>query len=105
MLSLKSRVRKPYIYIHILVLTNSTYSCADETTVLGTGFFGIVMKGSVVRENGESTTVAVKAVKRNVGVLYFKALLSELKIMSFIGKHSNIVSLIGACTHNIRKSK
>lgn len=42
------------------------------------------MKGSVLNErSGESVTVAVKAVKRNVGVLYFKALLSELKIMVF----------------------
>lgn len=63
------------------------------------------MRGSVQHENGESTTVAVKAVKRNVGVLYFKALLSELKIMAHIGKHNNIVSLIGACTHNIRKRR
>jgi FMS-like tyrosine kinase 1 len=63
------------------------------------------MKGTVIRENGESETVAVKAVKRNVGVLYFKALLSELKIMAFIRQHPNIVSLVGACTHNIRKRK
>ncbi|ODM97664.1 Fibroblast growth factor receptor 3 [Orchesella cincta] len=75
----------------------------DETTILGTGAFGIVWKGSVVFSNGDGITVAVKSIKRNVGVLYFKALLSELKIMAYIGKHPNIVSLVGACTHNIRK--
>jgi hypothetical protein len=35
----------------------------------------------------------------------FKALLSELKIMTYIGKHENIINLIGACTNNIQKSR
>jgi hypothetical protein len=38
-------------------------------------------------------------------VTYFKTLLSEVKIMAYIGKHPNIVTLVGACTQNIRKSK
>lgn len=61
-------------------------------------------------ENGKETLkgtnsidVAVKTVKHNVEELYFKTLLSEVKIMAHIGKHPNICSLVGACTQNIRK--
>jgi len=75
----------------------------DETSVLGTGFFGVVMKGQITHPNGDTSIVAVKKVKRNVGLVYFKALLSELKIMAHLGNHPNIVKLVGACTHNIRK--
>jgi len=73
----------------------------DETTTLGTGNFGTVMKGTVTI-NHETIPAAVKTVKKK-GVHYFKALLTELKIMAFIGKHPNIVNLIGACTQNLRK--
>lgn len=48
----------------------------------------------MVYSNGEGITVAIKTVKRNVGILYFKALLSELKIMAYIGKHPNIVIIV-----------
>jgi FMS-like tyrosine kinase 1 len=60
------------------------------------------MKGNMTI-NGETVEVAVKTVKKDAGVLHFKALLMELKIMAFIGKHPNIVNLIGACTQNLRK--
>ena len=62
------------------------------------------MRGTMVINN-EEVPVAVKTVKKDAGVLYFKALLTELKIMAFIGKHPNIVNLIGACTQNLRKRK
>lgn len=38
------------------------------------------------------------------GIEFFKALLSELKIMTYLDKHENLVNLIGACTQNIQKS-
>lgn len=48
--------------------------------------------------------VAIKTTKPlTSGKEYFKALLSELKIMTYIGGHDNIVNLIGACTQNIKK--
>lgn len=50
--------------------------------------------------------VAVKTIKPvDYGMDTFKALLSELKIMTYIGKHENIVNLVGACTTNIQKSE
>ena len=53
----------------------------------------------------DTTTVAVKMVKKNADNTYIKALASELKIMVHLGKHLNIVNLIGACTKDIAKSK
>lgn len=47
------------------------------------------------------TIVAVKTVLPNADILYFKALLTELKIMIHIGKHLNIVSLLGAVTETL----
>lgn len=52
-----------------------------------------------------TTTVAVKMVKRNVDALYIRALASELKIMIHLGRHLNVVNLLGACTRDINKSK
>jgi len=75
----------------------------DETRELGKGAFGIVMKGRVTLTTGEEKEVAVKTVKKNVGIMYFKALLSEIKIMAHIGQHPNVIGLIGCCTENIRK--
>lgn len=74
---------------------------------LGSGAFGVVMKG-VARgliDGEDSTTVAVKMVKKNAGYTYIKALASELKIMVHLGKHLNVVNLLGACTKNVAKSK
>lgn len=51
------------------------------------------------------STVAVKMVKKNVDLIYIKALASELKIMVHLGKHVNVVNLLGACTKNVANSK
>ena len=49
------------------------------------------------------TTVAVKMVKPQADITYIKALMSELKIMIHLGKHLNIVNLLGACTTGLAK--
>lgn len=51
----------------------------------------------------DSSTVAVKMVKRDADCTYIKALASELKIMVHLGKHLNVVNLLGACTKNVVK--
>lgn len=73
---------------------------------MGSGAFGVVMKGEAkgILEGEESTTVAVKMVKRNADNTYIRALSSELKIMVHLGKHINVVNLLGACTKNVTKS-
>lgn len=55
-------------------------------------------------EGQSKTTVAVKMVKKNADQSYIKALASELKIMVHLGKHINVVNLLGACTKNVAKS-
>ena len=40
--------------------------------------------------------VAVKTFKRTVGIEEFKAILAEVKIMTYLGQHSHIVKYLGA---------
>ncbi|XP_050465212.1 vascular endothelial growth factor receptor 1 isoform X2 [Cataglyphis hispanica] len=72
---------------------------------LGSGAFGVVMKAEAqgICENESVTTVAVKMVRRTTEPTYVRALASELKIMVHLGKHLNVVNLLGACTKNISK--
>ncbi|XP_043268630.1 vascular endothelial growth factor receptor 1 isoform X2 [Venturia canescens] len=72
---------------------------------LGFGAFGVVMKADAhgICEDEDVTTVAVKMVRRSTESTYIRALASELKIMVHLGKHLNVVNLLGACTKNIAK--
>lgn len=72
---------------------------------LGAGAFGVVYKAEArgIVNAEETTPVAVKMVKKTADNLYIKALASELKIMVHLGKHVNIVNLLGACTKNVTK--
>ncbi|KAL3613032.1 hypothetical protein CASFOL_043129 [Castilleja foliolosa] len=72
---------------------------------LGAGAFGVVYKAEArgIINAEETTTVAVKMVKKTADNMYIKALASELKIMVHLGKHINIVNLLGACTKNVGK--
>jgi hypothetical protein len=49
------------------------------------------------------TPAAIKTCKENAEKVHLKALLSEIKIMAYIGVHDNVVNLIGANTSNLRK--
>ena len=67
---------------------------------MGSGAFGRVLKAeaSGILSSEAVTTVAVKMVKPRADITYMKALMAELKIMIHIGKHLNIVNLLGAST-------
>lgn len=82
--------------------TIPTY-CFLLGNVLGSGAFGIVRKAEAVGiiEKGVKTTVAVKVAKRHHDSLFIKALVSELKIMIYLGQHPNVVNLLGACTKDL----
>ena len=73
--------------------------------LLGSGAFGRVLKGeaSGIVSWEPFSTVAVKMVKPQADITYIKALMSELKIMIQLGKHLNIVNLLGACTTGLAK--
>lgn len=50
-------------------------------------------------------TVAVKMVKSQTNIAALENLVSELKILIYLGSHLNVVNLLGACTKRIRKGK
>lgn len=74
---------------------------------LGKGAFGEVVmahaKGLVAGE--PTTTVAVKRVKSPPKDEDIKALIAELKIMIHIGKHVNIVNILGVVREHLKDRK
>ncbi|CAL4107186.1 unnamed protein product, partial [Meganyctiphanes norvegica] len=75
--------------------------------ILGSGAFGQVMKAEVkgLEEDGSSKIVALKMVKSQEDASQVRALALELKIMIHLGKHLNIVNLVGAHTADIEKGE
>ncbi|XP_030649990.1 macrophage colony-stimulating factor 1 receptor [Chanos chanos] len=69
--------------------------------VLGAGAFGKVVEATAYGLGKEDnvTRVAVKMLKASAHSDEKEALMSELKILSHLGHHKNIVNLLGACTH------
>lgn len=75
---------------------------------LGVGCFGRVVKAEAVgikRANEAVKTVAVKMVRSKNNFTALEALISELKILIYLGSHLNVVNLLGACTKNITKGR
>ncbi|KAF1573950.1 UNVERIFIED_CONTAM: Receptor-type tyrosine-protein kinase FLT3, partial [Eudyptes robustus] len=68
--------------------------------VLGSGAFGKVVNATAygISHAGDSVQVAVKMLKEKPDASEEDALMSELKMMTHIGSHENIVNLLGACT-------
>uniref|UniRef100_A0AAZ3S556 receptor protein-tyrosine kinase n=1 Tax=Oncorhynchus tshawytscha TaxID=74940 RepID=A0AAZ3S556_ONCTS len=67
---------------------------------LGSGAFGRVVEATAygLSHTQSSMKVAVKMLKSTARRSETQALMSELKIMSHLGPHLNIVNLLGACT-------
>uniref|UniRef100_A0A672Z2T5 receptor protein-tyrosine kinase n=1 Tax=Sphaeramia orbicularis TaxID=375764 RepID=A0A672Z2T5_9TELE len=67
---------------------------------LGSGAFGKVVRATAygLCSADTVTTVAVKMLKPNAHSTEKEALMSELKVLSYLGNHMNIVNLLGACT-------
>ncbi|KAB7500453.1 Platelet-derived growth factor receptor alpha, partial [Armadillidium nasatum] len=74
---------------------------------LGAGAFGRVLLAQVKGLNGKEspTRCAVKMCKFGHDMAHLRALITELKIMIHLGKHLNIVNLLGAHTSNIDKGE
>ncbi|XP_045895469.1 macrophage colony-stimulating factor 1 receptor 2 [Micropterus dolomieu] len=68
--------------------------------VLGSGAFGKVVEATAygLGTDNNATRVAVKMLKPSAHSEEREALMSELKILSHLGYHDNIVNLLGACT-------
>nr|AWT24648.1 PDGFRB [Protopterus annectens] len=94
-----------YIYVDPMQLPyDSSWEFRRDRLVLGrtlgSGAFGRVVEATA---HGLSNThsimkVAVKMLKTTARSSEKQALMSELKIMSHLGPHLNIVNLLGACT-------
>ncbi|XP_053498105.1 macrophage colony-stimulating factor 1 receptor isoform X1 [Ictalurus furcatus] len=69
--------------------------------ILGSGAFGKVVEATAYGLGKEDnvTRVAVKMLKASAHSDEKEALMSELKILSHLGQHKNIVNLLGACTY------
>ncbi|XP_026863919.2 receptor-type tyrosine-protein kinase FLT3 isoform X2 [Electrophorus electricus] len=67
---------------------------------LGSGAFGMVKQATAygISKPGVSVQVAVKMLKDKHQTVEKEALMSELKMLTHIGQHINIVNLLGACT-------
>ncbi|XP_019747503.1 macrophage colony-stimulating factor 1 receptor 2 [Hippocampus comes] len=67
--------------------------------VLGSGAFGKVVEATAYGLGSQDETrVAVKMLKPSAHSEEREALMCELKILSHLGYHDNIVNLLGACT-------
>ncbi|XP_030047254.1 mast/stem cell growth factor receptor Kit isoform X2 [Microcaecilia unicolor] len=68
--------------------------------ILGAGAFGKVMEATAygLQKSDSPLTVAVKMLKTSAHATEREALMSELKVLSYLGHHMNIVNLLGACT-------
>ncbi|XP_022914884.2 fibroblast growth factor receptor homolog 1-like isoform X2 [Onthophagus taurus] len=69
---------------------------------LGEGAFGKVMKAEAIDvvKAGVSSIVAVKMLKEGHTDNEMMDLVSEMEMMKMIGKHINIINLLGCCTQN-----
>ena len=58
-----------------------------------------------IKESEPQTVVAVKTLNPYAGKDLLKALMSELKILTHLGQHQNIVNLLGAITTHLQMRK
>lgn len=70
--------------------------------MLGEGAFGMVIKGIAFGIAGRagSTTVAVKMLKDDATDNEMADLVQEMEMMKIIGRHVNILNLLGCCTQD-----
>ncbi|CAG9567879.1 unnamed protein product [Danaus chrysippus] len=70
--------------------------------VLGEGEFGKVVKAECqgIVKPGVQSVVAVKMLKEGHTDAEMMALVSEMEMMKMIGKHVNIINLLGCCTQD-----
>ncbi|XP_068123102.1 receptor-type tyrosine-protein kinase FLT3 isoform X2 [Hyperolius riggenbachi] len=94
-----------YIYINFNVLEyDLKWEFPRENLeigdIIGSGAFGKVVTATAygISKPGVSLQVAVKMLKENHDSSEKDALMSELKMMTQIGHHDNVVNLLGACT-------
>ena len=75
--------------------------------VLGEGHFGNVCEGMAkdVTESGLSIKVAVKTPNNPYDVTQVHSLMCEIKVLSNLENHLNLVNMVGACTTDFQSGK
>uniref|UniRef100_A0AAY5KRX2 receptor protein-tyrosine kinase n=1 Tax=Esox lucius TaxID=8010 RepID=A0AAY5KRX2_ESOLU len=95
---------RAHTHIHITLVHPSLADLAvcvlAVGKTLGSGAFGKVVRATAygLCSADSVTTVAVKMLKPSAHSTEKEALMSELKVLSYLGNHINIVNLLGACT-------
>jgi len=69
-------------------------------SILGAGNFGTVYKGVA-----KGKPAAIKQPNKDCPKGTFKSVLTEVKVLSYIGLHPNVVGFFGAYTKEINKGK
>lgn len=64
---------------------------------LGHGHFGVVRKGTLKTDDGRACSVAIKSLRDRPCGRDRDEFLREILLMQKVGKHPNIVSMIGCC--------
>lgn len=77
---------------------------------IGSGCFGRVLIAEAIGIRGSNQTmqtVAVKMIKSPIATAFseLEALVAELKILTYLEPHMNVVNLLGACTKQIANGK
>ena len=74
---------------------------------MGAGCFGVVVKAEAVAIKGSDELVKTVAVKmprsQTSNAIVLEDLISELKVLIYLGSHLNVLNLLGACTTKIHK--
>ena len=82
-------------------------SCFTVTELIGCGNFGNVSKGVLdgLYSSNSKTTVAIKSINGPNDGADLRDFLQEIKIMSYIKPHLNLVNMIGSCSSDVQNQR
>ena len=94
-----------FSYVPKLELSRKFFTVSDE--MLGAGNFGKVFKGEATGlfYPESKTTVAIKTINNACSKNEVESLFCEIKILSNLSLHFNLVNMMGACTTSPGKHK
>ena len=99
---IKYPITKVGVNNQIITFPENAFKIESE---IGKGNFGKVFKGKILKINHQDheNTVAIKSIRGLVGQSEIDAFFKEIKIMSRIEPHVNLVGMLGTCTSNLQE--
>lgn len=78
----------------------------EPKAILGSGNFGTVYKGILKELDGPNSEqeIAIKTIVSSEGDSACNEFLNEMKIMSYVNLHLNLVNMVGSCTSELNKN-